>query len=53
MKWGKYYKNRVIKEHKMVGRCKGCNNPNCKTAEKCAMKDACYNVGMGRVRIGK
>lgn len=46
-----YYKNRVIEENKMVSRCKGCNKPNCKTAEKCPMRDACYNVGMGKVRI--
>ena len=48
-----YYKNRVLKEHKMVSRCKGCNKPTCKTAEGCALRDACYNVGIGRVRIGE
>lgn len=47
-----FYKNRVLSEHKMVGRCKGCNKPTCKTASKCAMRDACYNTGMGRVKIG-
>lgn len=46
-----FYKNRAIEEKKMVQRCNGCNTPNCKIAEKCPMRDACYNVGMGKVRI--
>lgn len=46
-----YYKRRVFEEHKMVKRCKGCNSYTCKTASGCAMKDACYNKGMGRVRL--
>lgn len=48
-----YYKQRVFDEGKMVKRCDGCNKSTCKKAEECAMRDACYNVGMGRVRIGK
>ena len=46
-----FYKDRVINEHKMVKRCKGCNKYTCKTASSCAMKDACYNMGMGRVKL--
>lgn len=48
-----YHKQRVFDEGKMVKRCEGCNKPTCKKAEECAMRDACYNVGMGRIRIGK
>lgn len=48
-----YYKQRVFDEGKMVKRCDGCNKSTCKKAEECAMRDACYNVGMGRIRIGK
>lgn len=46
-----FYKDRVLNEGKMVGKIEGCNKPNCKTAEKCPMRDACYGVGMGRQRI--
>lgn len=47
-----YRKHKVFEEHKMVKRCEGCNKPTCKKASECAMRDACYNVGMGRIRIG-
>lgn len=46
-----YYKQRVFEEHKMVKRMKGCNSYTCKLASGCAMKDACYNKGMGRIRL--
>lgn len=45
-----YYYNRVLNEKKMVARPQGFNI-NHKQCEKCAMKDACYNVGMGRIKI--
>ena len=47
----KYRYDKFIKEGKMVKRCNGCTSPDCKLAEKCFMKDACWNVGMGRIRI--
>lgn len=28
-----------------------CSSCNCKMAEKCSMKDACFNVGMGRIKL--
>lgn len=46
----KYRKQRALNGF-MVKRCKGCNKYTCKTAESCAMKDACYNRGIGRVRL--
>jgi hypothetical protein len=46
-----YYYDRVIKEHKMVSRPKDCKSPDCKRCSKCAMRDACWNIGKGRVRI--
>lgn len=43
------YKRRLLKEKKMV---KGiCNSPLCKRAEKCNMKDACFNTGQGRIKL--
>lgn len=43
---------KFIEDGKMVKRHKECTNQNCKLAEKCNMRDACFNIGMGRVRIG-
>ena len=47
----KYYKNRVLEEGKMVKRCKQCTSKVCKRAITCAMRDACWNCGKGRVRL--
>lgn len=47
----KYRYERVIKENKMVGRKKECDSYNCKMAEKCPMKDACWNRNNGRIKI--
>ena len=47
----KYYKNRVFEEGKMVKRCKQCTSKVCKRAITCAMRDACWNCGKGRVRL--
>lgn len=44
-----YQKSRIIDEHKICKRVEGCNNPNCKRASACPMRDACYNVGKGKV----
>ena len=47
----KYYYERVFSEHKMVSRPKDANGPYCKRCEKCAMRDACWNIGQGRIKI--
>lgn len=47
----KYYYNRVISEHKMVARPADCKSFDCKRCSKCAMKDACWNVGKGKIKI--
>lgn len=47
----KYYHERVLTEHKMVARPKDAKVPDCKRCSKCAMRDACWNIGMGKVRI--
>lgn len=46
-----YYKELFVNEHKLVKRCSGCTEVNCKMAKECAMKNACWNVGFGRVRL--
>lgn len=42
---------RVLSENKMPRRPIGCNNVLCKMAEQCPMRDACYNVGIGKVKL--
>ncbi len=44
---------RFIEENKLPKKHKNCTSCTCKMAEKCMMRDACYNIGMGRVRIGE
>ena len=46
-----YNYNRVIEEHKMVKRPADAKKPDCKRCSKCAMKDACWNIGMGRIKL--
>lgn len=43
--------DRLITYNKLVARNKKCTGYNCKMAEKCPMKDACYNKNNGKVRI--
>lgn len=43
------YKKRFIEQKKMVKRI--CKNSDCKRASECSMKDACFNIGMGRVKL--
>lgn len=45
----KYHKDKFLETGKMVKRCKDCTAANCKRAEGCAMKNACWNVGFGRI----
>lgn len=47
----KYHKEIFMNDGKMVKRPKDCDTPTCKLCEKCPMRDACWNIGMGRVRI--
>lgn len=45
------YKGILIEEKKMVDRHKSCSSATCKMAAGCNMRDACWNVGMGRVKL--
>lgn len=49
----RYYYKRAINEKKMIKRPDTATGPTCKRCSKCPMRDACYNIGMGRIRIGK
>lgn len=43
------YKNNLIDNHKLV---KGlCSSSTCKRAEKCNMREACFGVGNGRIKL--
>lgn len=47
----KYYYNRVLNEHKMVARPSDCKSSDCKRCSKCAMREACWNIGKGKIKI--
>ena len=47
----KYYYNRVHAEGKMVKRPSDAKSHDCKRCSKCVMRDACWNIGMGKVPI--
>lgn len=46
-----HYYHRVLNEHKMVKRSKEATSPDCKKCKKCFMREACWNIGAGRIRI--
>lgn len=46
-----YYYDRVYSEHMMVGRPRNATKPDCKRCADCAMREACWNIGRGRVKI--
>jgi len=43
------YKKQFKEEKKIVKRI--CDNSTCKRASKCPMRDACFNIGMGRIKL--
>jgi len=45
----KMRKDEFIKRKKMVKKI--CKEPNSKRASKCPMRDACFNIGLGRVKL--
>lgn len=47
------YKHEFLDTRRMVDRMPACNSSTCKRALKCNMRDACWNVGMGRVKLAK
>lgn len=47
-----YHYNRVFDERKMVSRPKDANSSTCKRCNECFMRDACWDIGIGKVRIG-
>lgn len=46
-----YHYDRVFEEHKMVARPKDATSPTCKRCADCFMRDACWGVGMGKVKL--
>lgn len=46
-----YRYHRAVDDGKMVKRPGEAKSPDCKMCKECAMRDACWNVGMGRVKI--
>lgn len=46
-----YHYDRVFEERKMVARPKDATSPACKRCAECFMRDACWGVGMGKVKL--
>lgn len=46
-----YCYNRVYEEKKMVARPKDATSSTCKRCAECFMRDACWNTGMGKIKI--
>ena len=44
---------RAFKEGKMVARPSDATNSECKRCYSCPMRDACWNVGQGKIKIGE
>lgn len=47
----KFYYNRVLKEKKMVKRPKDAKDSECKRCKECALKNACWNIDGGGIRL--
>lgn len=47
-----YHYDRVFEEHKMVKRPSDAKAPDCKRCKDCFMREACWNIGKGKIRIG-
>ena len=46
-----YHFKKVFSDRKMVKRPADAVSPTCKRCEKCFMREACWNIGRGKVRI--
>ena len=46
-----YYYNRVYEQHKMVPRPKDATSPECKRCKDCFMREACWGMGKGKIKI--
>lgn len=47
----KYYYNRVKREGKLIKRPKDANNPDCKRCKECSLKNACWKINGGGIKI--
>ncbi|MEE1302458.1 MAG: hypothetical protein UHD64_06710, partial [Bacteroidales bacterium] len=47
-----YHYERVFEEHKMVARPKDATNHTCKRCAECFMREACWGIGRGKIKIG-
>lgn len=46
-----YHYDRVFTNHKMVARPEDAKAPDCKRCKGCFMREACWNIGAGKIRI--
>lgn len=46
-----FYKEKFLSEGKLVKRCGDCTTSSCKRALDCPMRNACWQVGFGRIEL--
>ena len=46
-----YHYDKVFEENKMVKRPTDAKTPTCKRCKECFMREACWGIGKGKVRI--
>ena len=46
-----YHYDRLVDDHKMVKRPDKASDPNCRLCDHCVMRDACWNMGIGRQKL--
>lgn len=46
-----YHYDKVFAEHKMVARPADAKSADCKRCKECFMREACWNIGAGKVKI--
>lgn len=46
-----FHYGKVFSEKKMVARPKDAKSPTCKRCSECAMREACWNIGNGKVKL--
>ena len=48
-----FHYDRVFEEHKMVARPPDAVSPTCKRCKDCFMREACWGIGNGKIRLDK
>ncbi|WP_291632241.1 hypothetical protein [Clostridium sp.] len=47
----KYHYEKFIDEGILIDRCDNCDSANCKKAKNCGMRNACWDIGFGKIKL--